>query len=92
MTAPDALRVSRLCAQAEIALVRRDPVAAPLLSQAARAAAGLPPGEALEVAARMARGLDHAAADPAARAVRKAIQALTRIASQRAEADLLAAG
>ena len=39
MSAPDVLRVIALAAQAEMALVRRDAVAGPLLAQAARAAA-----------------------------------------------------
>lgn len=91
MTAADALRVAHLGAQAEIALVRRDAVAGPLLAQAARAAGGSGPGAALDAAMALVRGLDLAAAGPAAAARRKAAQALCRIAVQEAHAVLLGA-
>jgi hypothetical protein len=90
VTPAEALRVAGWAAQSEIALVRRDPVAAALLAQAARAAAGLPPGPALEAAARLVRGTDLADRSPGPAAVRKVAEALCRVAGQRASADLLA--
>jgi hypothetical protein len=89
VTAPDALRVASLCAQAEIALVRRDPVAGPLLAQAARAADGLPGGDALALAARMARKVDFGDREPGPSACRKVVQALCRLALQEAQGALL---
>jgi hypothetical protein len=67
-----------------MALVRRDPVAGPLLAQAARAADGLPGGPSLALAARLVRL-------PADDAVRKAAQALCRIGAQEAQAAVLGA-
>jgi len=68
-----------------MALVRKDPVAAPLLAQTARAADGLAGGHTLAVAARLAREVDISIHEPA----RKVVQALTRVASQEAQAALL---
>ncbi|MEW6583077.1 MAG: hypothetical protein AB1416_09990 [Actinomycetota bacterium] len=89
MTRGDALRVVGLCAQADIALVRRDPVAAALLAQAARAAAGMAGGDALAAAAATARAVDLTDRSPGPAACRKAVQALCRIALQDAQAAVL---
>lgn len=75
--------------QAEIALVRRDPVAGSLLAQAARAAEGLAPGRALAAAASLARSVDLGSRAPAAAAARKVAQALCRLALQQAAGALL---
>ena len=83
MSAPDALRVVTLAAQAEMALVRRDTVAGPLLAQAARAAEGMPAGPLLTHAAAMVRG------EPDREAVRQAALSLCRMALQEAQADML---
>ena len=91
MTAQEALRIALLCAQAEIALVRRDPVAGPLLAQAARAAEDRPGGDALSLAARIARDVDLDERGPGPSACRKAVQALCRQALQEAQGALLSA-
>jgi hypothetical protein len=83
MSAPDSLRVVALAAQAEMALVRRDAVAGPLLAQAARAADGMPAGHLLSEAARLVR------AAPEREAVRQAAVSLCRMGLQEAQADLL---
>ena len=72
-----------------MALVRRDPVAGPLLAQAARAADGLEPGPALAAAARLAREVDLADPAPGPAACRKVAQALCRLAGQQACAAIL---
>jgi len=84
-----ALRVTTLGAQAEMALVRRDPVAAPLLAQAARAAGEEVCAALLDQAATLVRVHGVGGEDGPARARRKAAQALVRSASQRAQAVLL---
>jgi hypothetical protein len=89
MTEREALRIVVWTAQAEIALIRRDPVAGPLLAQAARAADGLPAGPPLAAAAGLARVVDLADRAPQAAACRKAAQALCRVAAQSAQAALL---
>ena len=83
MSGADALRVVTLAAQAEMALVRRDAVAGPLLSQAARAAEGMPSGPLLEQAAAMVRG------EPGREAIRQAALSLCRMALQEAQAEAL---
>ena len=83
MSAPDSLRVVALAAQAEMALVRRDAVAGPLLAQAARAADGMPAGHVLAEATRLVR------AAPEREAVRQAALSLCRMGLQEAQADLL---
>lgn len=86
MTREQALRILSLASQVEIALVRKDPVAGPLLAQAARAARGLSCAAHLEAAARLSRG-----SDPTKdHALRKVLQALTRLAVQDAQAAALA--
>lgn len=75
-----AIRVVALAAQAEMALVRRDPVAASLLAQAARAGAGRAEGPYLSAAADLARTVDLAGEDEAQPA-RKVAQALCRAGS-----------
>lgn len=90
MTRAEAVRLVGALAQCEIALARRDPVAGPLLAQAARAADGLPAGPLVAAAARLARLADPADRTPPAAAGRKAVQALCRAAAQAVQADLLA--
>ena len=85
MTRGDALRLTAAVAQCELALVMRDPVAGPLLSQAARAAEGLPPADLLGPAAQLARHHDGASPAPSDRARHKVIQALTRMAAQQVQ-------
>ena len=89
MSRAAAIRTLALCAQAEMALVRRDPVSAPLLAQAARAAEGEGVAPLVAAAADLSR---RAPAGPgvAADARRKVTQALVRAARTRAEADLWA--
>lgn len=89
MTVPDAVRLCAALAQCEIALVRRDRVAAALLAQAARHADGLGPGALLGAAAAMARTLDPSSADASQAAGRKVVQALCRAAVCEAEASVL---
>lgn len=79
----DALRVVALAAQAEMALVRRDDVAGPLLAQAARAAIGMPAGPLLAEAARVVR------TEPGREAVRQAALSLCRMGLHEAEAEAL---
>ena len=89
MTRSEAVRLVAQIAQCEIALVRRDAVAGPLLSQAARAAEGREPSELLVTAAGLARTHDVGASDAASRARHKVIQALTRMAAQQAQSAVL---
>jgi hypothetical protein len=88
----EAVRLSASLAQCEIALVRRDAVAAALLAQAARHADGLAVGEMVGAAARMARTLDPAGGTPDQDAARKVIQALCRAAVCEVDAVLLRGG
>ncbi|HMO00544.1 MAG TPA: hypothetical protein PKD59_14115 [Miltoncostaeaceae bacterium] len=83
MTAADELRLAAALAQCEMALVRHDPVAGPLLAQAARHADGLPGADAARAAARLQR---EAGEDPGGR---KVVQALTRTAVIENDAALL---
>ncbi len=92
MTVPDAVRLCAALAQCEIALVRRDPVAAALLAQAARHADGLGPGALLGAAAGLARTLDLSSTDSLQAAGRKVVQALCRAAVCEAEACVLGSG
>jgi len=85
VTRDEALRILSLASQVEMALVRRDAVAGPLLAQAARAAAGCEGGEHLAVAAELSRSTN-LASDYSAR---KVAQALTRLAVQEAQAAAL---
>lgn len=85
----DAVRLAAALAQCEIALVRRDPVAGPLLAQASRHAAGLAPAPLVAAAADLARACDLAGASDGERACRKVVQALVRAAAIEAEAELL---
>ena len=80
MNGAQALRTIMFAAPAEMALVRRDAVAAALLAQAARAAADSPAEEPLREAATICRTLDLADVGPEASAARKVALALTRIA------------
>lgn len=85
MSTADALRLVTLAAQAEMALVRRDQVAGPLLAQAARAADGTPAGPLLREATDMVRRA------PEREAVRQAALSLCRMALQEAQAHVLGA-
>jgi hypothetical protein len=85
----DLVRLAASLAQCEMALVRRDPVAAALLAQAARHAGGLPSGPAPAAGAELARASDPAGDSAEAVAARKVIQALVRSALIEAEAGLL---
>ena len=87
MSRAAALRTLALCAQAEMALVRRDPVAGPLLTQAARAAEGTGAAPLVVAAADLARR-PAAPRGTAGAARRKVTQALVRAAVQRAGAEL----
>lgn len=89
MTRAEAVRLVAALAQCEIAMVRRDPVAGPLLAQAARAAEGLPPGPMVAAAARIVRLVGDDAPAEAAAAARKLAQALCRAAVQEAQAAAL---
>ncbi|MFN8122393.1 MAG: hypothetical protein U0237_08195 [Thermoleophilia bacterium] len=90
MTRPEAVRLVAALGAVEMALVRRDPVAGPLLAQAARAADGLPPGPYVAAAARLSRTIALHGAEPGAAAARTAAQALCRAAAQVAQAAALA--
>ena len=92
MTRTEAVRLVAAVAQCEMALVRRDLAASPLLAQAARAAEGLPGGEYLEASARLARALDLDDPSPSGRARRKVAQALCRAAGIEAQARALGSG
>jgi len=85
----DALRLVAALGAIEMALVRRDEVAGPLLAQAARAAVGTPVEGWIAEAARLARmpGFMDDAPAPASR--RKVIQALCRASAQTVQARLL---
>ncbi|MGI9538731.1 MAG: hypothetical protein ACR2N6_01115 [Miltoncostaeaceae bacterium] len=86
----DAVRLVAAIAQCEMALVRRDEAAGPLLAQAARAAHGHRGGEHLVTAARLVRGLDLSSREPDDAARRKVAQALCRAAGIEAQAAALA--
>lgn len=83
MSASHAVRVVTLTAQAEMALVRRDAVAGPLLAQAARAAKGGESAAFLEEAARLVRG------GLGDEVVRVAALSLCRMGLQEAQSALL---
>jgi hypothetical protein len=85
MTRAEAARILALASQCEMALVRKDRVVGPLLAQAARAADGLAGAQTLALAARLVRDVDITIHEPA----RKVAQALTRVATQEAQAALL---
>jgi hypothetical protein len=85
----DLVRLAAALAQCEMTLVRRDPVAAALLAQAARHAEGLPAGPAAAAAAALARSCDPAGGSAEAAASRKVVQALVRSALIETEAELL---
>jgi len=87
----DLARLHAALAQCEMALVRRDAVAAALLAQAARHAEGLPGGEWVAGAARIVRAAGVGGEQPGARAARKVAQALCRAALQTTEAALIGA-
>lgn len=85
MSTADALRVVTLAAQAEMALVRRDVVAGPLLAQAARAGEGMPAAGALAESARIIR------AAPDSEPARIVALSLCRMGLHEAEAQALGA-
>jgi hypothetical protein len=86
---PDLVRLAAALAQSEIALVRRDPVAGALLTQAARHGDGLEGGEMVAAAARLARATGGREAGREGAAARKAVQALCRTAVIENDAALL---
>lgn len=88
----DAVRLVAALGAVEMALVRQDPIAAPLLTQAARAAAGTGLAGWLEAAATITRDPAFTEDDPGARARRKVVQALCRASAQGAQAAILDAG
>lgn len=90
-TPTDEVRLLAALAQCEMALVRRDPVAVPLLAQAARHAEGLPAGGLVATAASLARAAGVHGDEPGERAARKVAQALCRTALQTTEAALVSA-
>jgi len=83
MSSPDDVRLAAVLAQCEMALVRRDAVAGPLLAQAARHAEGLPGGPMAAAAARLVRTAG------GAEEARKVAQALTRAAVIETESAML---
>jgi hypothetical protein len=89
LTGPEAVRLNAALAQCEISLVLGDPVAAALLSQAARHARGLGPAPLVDAAARLARTIGSNGDGPAGAAGRKVVQALCRAAACEVEASLL---
>jgi hypothetical protein len=89
MSTTDDLRLVTLLAACEMALVRRDAMAGPLLRQAARAAAGRPEHDPVRTAADIAQSVDLADRDEASAAARKVTQALCRWAAQTAQAAAL---
>ena len=90
MRRTDALRLVAALGAIEMALVRRDEVAGPLLAQAARAAAGTPVDTWLAEAARLVRAPEFFGdAPPAQAARRKVVQALCRASAQAVQAELL---
>lgn len=91
MRTPDAVRLVAALGAVEMVLVRRDPVAGPLLAQAARAGEGTHVEGWLAAAARMVRDPGIWDDAPPAAARRKAVQALCRAAAQSVQAELLAA-
>lgn len=92
MRTPDAVRLIAALGAVEMVLVRRDPVAGPLLAQAARAGDGTQVSGWLAAAARMLRDPEIWDDAPSSAARRKAVQALCRAAAQSAQAQLLATG
>ena len=87
----DALRLVAALGAIEMALVRRDEVAGPLLAQAARAAAGTPVEAWVGEAARLARTPEFFADGAAPAARRKVVQALCRASAQATQAAVLEA-
>jgi hypothetical protein len=87
----DLARLHAALAQCEMALVRRDNVAAALLAQAVRHAEGLPGGDLVAAAAQLVRAVGVDGSEPAERAARKVAQALCRSALQTTEAALIGA-
>jgi len=89
MRRTDALRLVAALGAIEMALVRRDDVAGPLLAQAARAAAATPVDAWVAEAARLVRAPGCFGDAPHEMARRSAVQALCRASAQGAQAALL---
>lgn len=89
MTRADAVRLVAALGAVEMALVRRDPVAGPLLAQAARAADGLAVAGLVAGAAALSRAVELHGESAGERAARKAAQALCRAAAQHCQAVAL---
>ena len=80
MTNPDAVRLVAAMSAVEMALVRNDPVAGPLLAQAVRAAEGvLPEVDSLRCALAIVRSVDLSGDEDHERAARKVAQALALV-------------
>ena len=92
MSAVDDIRLVAMLAACEMALVRRDAVAGPLLRQAARAAAGRTEEPFIAAAAQIARDIDLADPNTANAAARKVAQALCRWAAQSSQDAALGTG
>jgi hypothetical protein len=91
MRRTDALRLVAALGAIEMALVRRDDVAGPLLAQAARAAVGTAVEAWVAEAARLARASEFFGDAPHQAARRKAAQALCRASAQAVQVELLQA-
>ena len=90
MRQTDALRLVAALGAIEMALVRHDEVAGPLLAQAARAAAGTPVDAWIAAAAGLVRAPEFFGDAPPQTARRKVVQALCRASAQAVQAELLA--
>jgi hypothetical protein len=89
MRTPDAVRLIAALGAVEMALVRRDAVAGPLLAQAVRAADGSEVHGWLVAAAILVRTSDPRSGTPEAASRRKIAQALCRAAAIAVQADVL---
>jgi hypothetical protein len=89
MRPTDAVRLVAALGAVEMALVRRDAVAGPLLAQAVRAADGTEVHAWLSAAARLVRESDPRSGSPEAGSRRKIAQALCRAAATAVQADVL---
>jgi hypothetical protein len=90
MSGADDIRLVAMLSACEMALVRRDAVAGPLLRQAARAAAGRHEEPFIRAATRIARDVDLTDRGAAGAAARKVAQALCRWAAQSSQEAALA--
>jgi len=89
MRTPDAVRLVAALGAVEMALVRRDAVAGPLLAQAVRAAEDTEVHAWLATAARLVRESDPRLGTPEAASRRKIAQALCRAAAIAVQAEVV---